>query len=1277
MFGIDRLFEEEDDSSQNGPSTSSSNKKKTQQHHGSDCGPPSARPTTGLCGIKNQGATCYLNALIQTLLYTPEFREALFRLDAQQLGCLEDREKPGSKVRVIPIQLQNLFSRLLLLDQASVSTTQLTDSFGWTGSEEFQQHDVQELNRILFSAIEDSLVGTSGEQLIQNLYKGSIVNKITCEECGRISERMEDFFDLTAAVANYSGLEDFLTSCYLETERFEGRNKYRCEECNKLVNATKGAKLRSLPQILSISLLRFSFDYEKMQRYKETSKYNFPLQLDLSLFCEKEESEETTLYELYSVVIHRGSCYGGHYHAYIKDVDGLGHWNPPIEEYSVIPPKSTTEKENDKMIFGSPMECLSMILAEQGGPGFSMAVDKLCQALIQTTGVSWNKQFKKQHGTLTKFLRKYNDLFTLDSSSNIVSLQKNHTQSQDTTDVKSHDVKSHDHSDLSNTKRSNKKDLNSVKEKGVLNKQPNLKTKNWFDFNDSYVRPINEKEIHNQFSGRESAYMLFYRRKSLQRPKEAFGNPDYGLPMSIIQQIAKLNSELSIQRIEHDVELNTIAVSIHQSQHYEYRFGRLNLKNDVNSYTTTLNIDRRKEVTDLIIAVQEVLGEAFLEGSHLSIVKELPAGLHLYDMISRNPSCTVSDAGIVEGSQLFLWDGNAVDGHEMKTGENAESILLNITFVDANGKKQQISHAFPKHSKFREVRLIISRLTEVQPDFLLITRIISKPVAMSTSDDALSLLELKLLNCDTISAEAKSRVGKPVIVESTLKTKEKLVKVHIENRCTENKEQEDDWPVIEVETESSQTIEKLKSVILKKIGLTGNKKPEGGGRLRRCSETAGCQPPLFEQQSVGAAEIKHNSCLTLEPGAPPKHNQITVTFSLGNQPAKSDGRKEIIVNKTITVEKCLNTMLTNLDLKGQLYHLQKTNWLGETADVMDDLDASLDQENVKDGDHLLVQAGKVPPRGFLCLPVWMYPPPYIPDTETEEPSLLNWISTVMKGLFNNTDEDEAMSEMDQTNVFLDNVEISQDLTVDTLKTSILKQINSLDMKVPSTHHIRLRQVENSMMTKVFRSNEQTLRRQKINSATKLAVQVLQEEENLKQNTIVLVIQRRNVISRSYNRSEELIWDTTRSQTPESLKQAVSDRLKIPVDRLMIAKHHLDKFNWTVIPSSSQWQKTSGQKGKKKGGQNQKLNLKQAPYQLKDGDVIGVKDIQDDPENKDDFSTQEDDIGKEKLRQIAEAKRKMRKETKDRNVEDPPWEKKKHKKERRKEVALVIKVDDFK
>ena len=42
---------------------------------------------------------------------------------------------------MIPLQLQKLFAKLLLLDQENVSTSELTDSFGWSGNQVMQLQD--------------------------------------------------------------------------------------------------------------------------------------------------------------------------------------------------------------------------------------------------------------------------------------------------------------------------------------------------------------------------------------------------------------------------------------------------------------------------------------------------------------------------------------------------------------------------------------------------------------------------------------------------------------------------------------------------------------------------------------------------------------------------------------------------------------------------------------------------------------------------------------------------------------------------------------------------------------------------------------------------------------------------------------------------------------------------------------------------------------------------------------------------------------------------------
>ncbi|CAF4955422.1 unnamed protein product, partial [Rotaria socialis] len=56
-------------------------------------------------------------------------------------------------------------------------------------------------------------------------------------------------------------------------------------------------------------------------------RYEFPFDIDLKEFC--EDSVIETDYELFAVVIHKGTCYSGHYYGYIKDVDHIGCWTRP------------------------------------------------------------------------------------------------------------------------------------------------------------------------------------------------------------------------------------------------------------------------------------------------------------------------------------------------------------------------------------------------------------------------------------------------------------------------------------------------------------------------------------------------------------------------------------------------------------------------------------------------------------------------------------------------------------------------------------------------------------------------------------------------------------------------------------------------------------------------------------------------------------------------------------------------------------------------------------
>lgn len=60
----------------------------------------------------------------------PDITDAVFSLRSSELGKIEEED-----CRRIPLELQLLFANMLLLDQSSVSTSDLTDSFGWTNNE--------------------------------------------------------------------------------------------------------------------------------------------------------------------------------------------------------------------------------------------------------------------------------------------------------------------------------------------------------------------------------------------------------------------------------------------------------------------------------------------------------------------------------------------------------------------------------------------------------------------------------------------------------------------------------------------------------------------------------------------------------------------------------------------------------------------------------------------------------------------------------------------------------------------------------------------------------------------------------------------------------------------------------------------------------------------------------------------------------------------------------------------------------------------------------------
>uniref|UniRef100_A0A0E0Q4E6 ubiquitinyl hydrolase 1 n=1 Tax=Oryza rufipogon TaxID=4529 RepID=A0A0E0Q4E6_ORYRU len=266
-----------------------------------------SKKETGYVGLKNQGATCYMNSLLQTLYHIPYFRKAVYHMPTTE------NDMPSGS---IPLALQSLFYKLQYND-SSVSTKELTKSFGWDMHDSFMQHDVQELNRVLSEKLEDKMKkGILLWQVIVLSHHGHYVQ--TCP------------FDLIGVHSNadlqldVKGCQDVYASFdkYVEVERLEGDNKYHAEQYG-LQDAKKGVLFIDFPPVLQLQLKRFEYDFMRDTMVKINDRYEFPIQLDLDRDDGKYLSPDAdrnvrNLYTLHSVLVHSGGVHGGHYYAFIR-----------------------------------------------------------------------------------------------------------------------------------------------------------------------------------------------------------------------------------------------------------------------------------------------------------------------------------------------------------------------------------------------------------------------------------------------------------------------------------------------------------------------------------------------------------------------------------------------------------------------------------------------------------------------------------------------------------------------------------------------------------------------------------------------------------------------------------------------------------------------------------------------------------------------------------------------------------------------------------------------
>ena len=293
-------------------------------------------------GLKNIGCICYLNSILQQMYMVPSFRYAIMSSDDQkplniQTSFFNNNRFDDNLLH----QLQKTYTYLTYSEKQAYNPKDFCASFkDFDGApiNPMIQQDSQEFFNNLCDKIENSLKNTKYRYIIDNIFTGKTCSSVICEECNTISNRFENFYNLTLEVKNIKNLYESLQKL-ISPEKID---QFNCEVCKKKVTITKRNSLAKLPNVLFVHLKRFYMNYESEQTEKINSKFEFPNTLNLKEYCVEEinknnikgnetdeiyqKEEEYYEYELKGINVHIGNAMGGHYISFI-DVERDGHDN--------------------------------------------------------------------------------------------------------------------------------------------------------------------------------------------------------------------------------------------------------------------------------------------------------------------------------------------------------------------------------------------------------------------------------------------------------------------------------------------------------------------------------------------------------------------------------------------------------------------------------------------------------------------------------------------------------------------------------------------------------------------------------------------------------------------------------------------------------------------------------------------------------------------------------------------------------------------------------------
>lgn len=282
-------------------------------------------------GLKNLGATCYVNTFLQVWFHNLEFRRGILEWrDDNQLTHPDNHssssDAPDDEVvqpHTVLGHLQLLFALLSYSERPFIDPSPFIQCLQLDTS---LQQDAQEFSKLFTSLLEEQLPGQDkyhGLNLIQHEFVGHYEYITRCSGCGQQSRSGSKFYEIDLNIKDHLNFSECLEE-FLREEKLDGENQYRCQYCLQKQDAVRRIHLLDLPPTLNFQLLRFVYDRQTQSKKKLSSYLVFPEVLDMNEYISQTgnatEGNTNLIYDLVSVLVHRGlGAHSGHYVAVIKD----------------------------------------------------------------------------------------------------------------------------------------------------------------------------------------------------------------------------------------------------------------------------------------------------------------------------------------------------------------------------------------------------------------------------------------------------------------------------------------------------------------------------------------------------------------------------------------------------------------------------------------------------------------------------------------------------------------------------------------------------------------------------------------------------------------------------------------------------------------------------------------------------------------------------------------------------------------------------------------------